>query len=212
MFNQIIAGRSLPRHLSSDRDPLFRFHRWRANLRILEVEESVIRPGRANMLQRLAETCQLQHVADVRTEQSYIEREPAFVALVEISGARTVLAVPMLKDDSPIGTIVIYRQEVRPFGDKQVELVTNFAAQAVIAIENARLLKELEETNERLVVASSNKSQFLSSMSHELRTPLNAIIGLTDMMATNAALRRREGAGGAQTLTVDPMRLRQILR
>jgi signal transduction histidine kinase len=153
----------------------------------LRRRESVIRPGRSNMLQRLAETCQLQHVADARTEQSYIEREPAFVALVEISGARTVLAVPMLKDDSLIGTIVIYRQQVRPFSDKQVELVTNFAAQAVIAIENARLLKELEETNERLAVASSNKSQFLSSMSHELRTPLNAIIGLTDMMATNAA-------------------------
>ena len=153
----------------------------------LRRRESVIRPSRTNMLQRLAETCQLQHVADTRTEQSYIEREPAFVALVEISGARTVLAVPMLKDDSLIGTIVIYRQQVRPFSDKQVELVTNFAAQAVIAIENARLLKELEETNERLVVASSNKSQFLSSMSHELRTPLNAIIGLTDMMATNAA-------------------------
>ena len=93
----------------------------------------------------------------------------------------------MLKDDQVIGTLSIYREVPLPFSDKQIELVSNFAKQAVIAIENARLLKELEEKNEQLAVASSNKSQFLSSMSHELRTPLNAIIGLTDMMTANAA-------------------------
>ena len=119
---------------------------------------------------------------------------PVPTAPTKLAGARTYLGVPMLKDDELIGVIVIYRQEVRPFTDKQIELVKNFAAQAVIAIENTRLLTELrartaelEDKSQQLEVASENKSQFLSSMSHELRTPLNAIIGLTEMMVTNAA-------------------------
>ena len=76
---------------------------------------------------------------------------------------------------------------MRPFTDKQIELVTTFADQAVIAIENVRLFDEIQDKNRQLQMASENKSQFVSSMSHELRTPLNAIIGLTEMMVTNAA-------------------------
>jgi adenylate cyclase len=100
---------------------------------------------------------------------------------------RTTLAVPMLKGDDLVGTITIYRLELKPFTDKQIALVETFAAQAVIAIENVRLFNEIQDKSRQLQLASENKSQFVSSMSHELRTPLNAIIGLTEMMVKNAA-------------------------
>jgi signal transduction histidine kinase len=93
----------------------------------------------------------------------------------------------MLKGDDLIGTITIYRLELKPFTDKQIALVETFADQAVIAIENVRLFDEIQDKNRQLQLASENKSQFVSSMSHELRTPLNAIIGLTEMMVKNAA-------------------------
>jgi signal transduction histidine kinase len=144
---------------------------------------------------RVARTKQVVHVVDFTTEYAYVvERNPMAIAGADIAGIRTLVVVPMLKDDDLVGAIAIYRQEVRPFSEKQVELVSNFASQAVIAIENARLLTELrartaelEDKSHQLEVASQNKSQFLSSMSHELRTPLNAVIGLTEMMVSHAA-------------------------
>jgi adenylate cyclase len=93
----------------------------------------------------------------------------------------------MLKGDELVGTITIYRLELKPFTDKQIALVETFADQAVIAIENVRLFNEIQDKSRQLQLASENKSQFVSSMSHELRTPLNAIIGLTEMMVKNAA-------------------------
>ena len=94
------------------------------------------------------------HVADMRAEKAYADRDPYIVAGVELGGVRTVLMVPMLKDNELIGAFSVYRQEVRPFTDKQIELVQNFAAQAVIAIENARLLNELRQSLQQQTAAA----------------------------------------------------------
>jgi GAF domain-containing protein len=122
------------------------------------------------------------HIPDVQTDVEY-----AWGEAQKLGGYRTMLGVPMLREGVTIGVVTLSRADVRPFTEKEIELVTTFADQAAIAIENVRLFDEIQDKNQQLAEASQNKSQFLSSMSHELRTPLNAIIGLTEMMVTNAA-------------------------
>jgi signal transduction histidine kinase len=145
------------------------------------VDRNPIAPGRHSISARAALERRTVHVPDIQDDPEYA------YAVRDERPIRTTLAVPMLKGDDLVGTITIYRLELKPFTEKQIALMETFADQAVIAIENVRLFNEIQHKNHQLQLASENKSQFVSSMSHELRTPLNAIIGLTDMLVTNAA-------------------------
>ena len=108
---------------------------------------------------------------------------PSIVTLrADVDPIRTMLAVPMLRGDELIGTITIYRLEMKPFTAKQIALMETFADQAVIAIENVRLFDEIQDKSRQLAEASQHKSQFLANMSHELRTPLNAILGYNELI------------------------------
>jgi GAF domain-containing protein/anti-sigma regulatory factor (Ser/Thr protein kinase) len=124
---------------------------------------------------RVAATKQLVHIADYADEPAYKQRDPRAVSLVELGGARTLIVVPMLKNQELIGTIAFYRQEVRPFGDREVELVQNFAAQAVIAIENTRLLSELRQSLEQQT-AASEVLRVISSSPGELDPVFQAML------------------------------------
>jgi signal transduction histidine kinase len=146
------------------------------------VERTPWKAGRESAIGRVLLERAPIHILDAGTDPEY-----RMVGMQKIGGYHSILGVPLLREGMPTGVLVLARRFVRAFTDRQIELVTNFASQAVIAIENVRLFEEIQEKNQQLQQASENKSQFVSSMSHELRTPLNAIIGLTEMMVTNAA-------------------------
>ena len=152
----------------------------------------VIHPHPESGLAYVARTKQTAHIDDIRTRQPYLEGDKAVVGLADLAGARTLLIVPMLKESKLIGAIAIYRREVRPFTDKQIELVQNFASQAVIAIENTRLLNELRQRTDELdrsvgeLRALGEVSQAVNS-TLELETVLSTIVAKAVQLSSTEA-------------------------
>jgi signal transduction histidine kinase len=153
--------------------PVFAFNWSEAILQRLR--ERPIRPGRDSTNGRVLLERRPIHIPDVLADPEYGRKD-----LVSMGGYRAVLAVPMLRDGEAIGLISLSSKA--PFTEKQMEVVTSFADQAVIAIENVRLFNEIQEKSAQLEVANKHKSDFLANMSHELRTPLNAIIGFSEAL------------------------------
>jgi signal transduction histidine kinase len=145
---------------------------------VVRMRAQPIRPGRDSLNGRVLLEKRPMHIPDVRADPDYGRQD-----LAAAGGLRTVLSVPMLRNGEAIGLIALTKgAEVDPFTGKQIEIVTTFADQAVIAIENVRLFREIESKSAQLEVANKHKSEFLANMSHELRTPLNAIIGFSEVL------------------------------
>jgi GAF domain-containing protein len=142
------------------------------------MKDRQLRPERGTATGRAALEGQVVHIPDVLQDSEYTWWESQ-----RVGHFRAVLAVPLMREMLPIGVLGLTRSNPKPFTDNQIELVTTFADQAVIAIENVRLFDEIQDKSRELEVASQHKSQFLANMSHELRTPLNAILGYTELMA-----------------------------
>ena len=127
------------------------------------------------------------HIHDVLADPEYQALEAK-----KMAAFRTLLGVPLIREGVPIAVMVLARTAVSPFTNRQIEIVTTFADQAVIAIENVRLFDEIQDKSRQLAEASQHKSQFLANMSHELRTPLNAIIGVTEMLREDAEAAKQD--------------------
>jgi len=141
------------------------------------VEQHPIAPGRGTLVARTALEGAPVHIPDVLADPEYTWHEGR-----RLAGFRAMLGVPLLREGNRIGVMAVTRASPQPFTTKQIELLTTFADQAVIAIENVRLFDEVQEKSRQLAEASQHKSQFLANMSHELRTPLNAILGYTELI------------------------------
>jgi signal transduction histidine kinase/CheY-like chemotaxis protein/HPt (histidine-containing phosphotransfer) domain-containing protein len=168
--------------------------------------EILRQPRRSGPQSRLLDGDRIVHIPDAATEEFFASDNPVHRAAVELGGVRTVLFVPLRNDRKLVGYFTADRREVRPFTEKEIALLENFAAQAVIAMENARLIDELHERTDaaetargEAEAANEAKSTFLATMSHEIRTPMNGVLGMMEVL-------ERQGLGDAQRPLVATMR------